>query len=53
MARSLCRYPAASGESFRDVMSYILENKSAGESTREGFLKSKEHGVYYEHVFIM
>lgn len=46
MARSLCRYPVAIGESFRDVMLYILENKSAGQSTREGFLKSKGHSVY-------
>lgn len=52
MARSLCHYPVASGESFRDIM-YILENESAEESAREGFLQSKEHGVYYEHVFIM
>lgn len=39
MARGLYLYPAASGESFRKVILYVLENKSSGQSAREGFFK--------------
>lgn len=39
MARGLYLYPAASGESFREVILYVLENKSSGQSAREGFFK--------------